>query len=206
VARGSDDKHAAIVAAATTLFARYGYRRTSIDEIARAADIAKGTLYLYFDSKEACFRGVCSAVMKKVLDDLSVAAEADGPLATRLEGALAAKFALMFELVDRSPHARELLESTNAVSGDILIAADRTYEQRLAELLKAADRKREIGLRDAGLSSAAAAAWLVRSGRGLSVPDADGTMPTEPVFRARLRELVRLFLRAVVPGAKKPRR
>lgn len=40
-----------IVAAATELFAHYGYRKTSIDDIARRAGIGKGTLYLYFESK-----------------------------------------------------------------------------------------------------------------------------------------------------------
>lgn len=41
-----------IYAAGRELFARYGVRRTSIDDIARAAGIGKGTVYLFFPSKE----------------------------------------------------------------------------------------------------------------------------------------------------------
>lgn len=44
-------KRARILAAATRLFMERGYRATSIDEVARAARIAKGTVYLYFRSK-----------------------------------------------------------------------------------------------------------------------------------------------------------
>jgi len=48
----------AIVAAARREFAARGFAATRIDDIARAAGVAKGTIYLYFDSKAALFEGV----------------------------------------------------------------------------------------------------------------------------------------------------
>jgi len=54
---GQDDgsaqskKRARILAAATRSFMERGYRKTSIDEVASAARVAKGTVYLYFPSK-----------------------------------------------------------------------------------------------------------------------------------------------------------
>lgn len=44
-------KRARILASATELFVRFGYRKTSIDEVARAAGVAKGTVYLYYRNK-----------------------------------------------------------------------------------------------------------------------------------------------------------
>lgn len=44
-------KRLRIIEAATALFVAHGYRKTNIDEIARAAGIAKGTVYLYFATK-----------------------------------------------------------------------------------------------------------------------------------------------------------
>ena len=41
-----------ILSAAADLFAEQGYEQTSIDEIAKKADIAKGTFYYHFESKE----------------------------------------------------------------------------------------------------------------------------------------------------------
>src|SRR5436190_14570990 len=44
-----------ILQAARKVFARRGYRATTVDDIAAEAKIAKGTLYLYFKSKEAIY-------------------------------------------------------------------------------------------------------------------------------------------------------
>ena len=44
-----------LVAAASRVFARKGLRRTRMTEIAEAAGVAPGTLYHYFESKEALF-------------------------------------------------------------------------------------------------------------------------------------------------------
>ena len=44
-------KRRRILLAATDLFVAHGYRKTSVDEVARAAGIAKGTVYLYYRNK-----------------------------------------------------------------------------------------------------------------------------------------------------------
>lgn len=49
---------ARILAAARKRFEQFGYRRTSIAEIARDAGIAVGTVYRYFETKEATFLAV----------------------------------------------------------------------------------------------------------------------------------------------------
>lgn len=47
-----------IVDVAQRLFAKYGFKKTTIDEIAHSAHIAKGSIYYYFGSKEDIFRAV----------------------------------------------------------------------------------------------------------------------------------------------------
>lgn len=63
----SDDpkarKKLRIVEVATELFTSQGYRRTSVDDIAREAGVAKGTVYLYFKSKAEI--AVLAIVMEK---------------------------------------------------------------------------------------------------------------------------------------------
>ncbi len=44
-------KRLKIVQAATELFIKYGYRKTSISKIAKTAGVAKGTIYIYFETK-----------------------------------------------------------------------------------------------------------------------------------------------------------
>ncbi|HMV66741.1 MAG TPA: TetR/AcrR family transcriptional regulator [Myxococcota bacterium] len=49
------DKQERILAAAAERFARFGFKKTSIDEIARDAGVGKGTVYLVAESKEDLF-------------------------------------------------------------------------------------------------------------------------------------------------------
>lgn len=58
-----------VLRAATTSFLAGGYR-TSVDDIARRAGLAKQTVYHHFPSKEALFREVASALAKRVLVEL----------------------------------------------------------------------------------------------------------------------------------------
>jgi AcrR family transcriptional regulator len=46
-------KRLRIIEAATELFVKYGLRKTSIDEVARRAGVAKGTIYTHFKTKAA---------------------------------------------------------------------------------------------------------------------------------------------------------
>ncbi len=46
-----EKKRQRIIGEATALFLKHGYRRASVDEIARNAGVAKGTVYLYFKTK-----------------------------------------------------------------------------------------------------------------------------------------------------------
>lgn len=51
-------KKITIIKAAQELFARFGFVKTTVDEIARAARMGKATLYHYFRSKEDVFKEV----------------------------------------------------------------------------------------------------------------------------------------------------
>jgi len=49
------DKETKILEVAETVFAEKGFHATKVDEIASRAGVAKGTVYLYFKSKEHLF-------------------------------------------------------------------------------------------------------------------------------------------------------
>jgi AcrR family transcriptional regulator len=49
------EKRESILSAATRLFARFGFKKTSVDQIAKDAGVAKGTVYLAADTKEDLF-------------------------------------------------------------------------------------------------------------------------------------------------------
>lgn len=49
-------------------FARVGFDRASVDTIAERAGVAKGTVYLYFRSKDALFRAVLAELRRRLAD------------------------------------------------------------------------------------------------------------------------------------------
>jgi AcrR family transcriptional regulator len=54
-----DDRLSRLVEVATRVFIEQGFRQTRMDDVAEALGVAKGTLYLYVESKEALFDLVC---------------------------------------------------------------------------------------------------------------------------------------------------
>ena len=55
-----------ILAAATKVFATKGFMATRMEDIAKAARLAKGTLYLYFQSKDAIYQATVRRVVTKL--------------------------------------------------------------------------------------------------------------------------------------------
>jgi AcrR family transcriptional regulator len=56
--RRPDARPEEIIEAAIEVFGQQGFARTKLDDVARKAGVSKGTLYLYFDSKDALFRAM----------------------------------------------------------------------------------------------------------------------------------------------------
>jgi TetR/AcrR family transcriptional regulator len=68
-----------IIKAATKIFARKGFHRAKMDEIAEAAKVAKGTLYYNYASKSKLFAATVTAGMEEIMDKISRDLESDLP-------------------------------------------------------------------------------------------------------------------------------
>src|ERR671924_205121 len=60
-----------IMQSAMENFAQNGFDRTRMEDIATAAGLAKGTLYLYFKSKEDLFYAICEHNLEELRNQLS---------------------------------------------------------------------------------------------------------------------------------------
>lgn len=65
-----EERRSAILKAAAHLFSVREYRDVSIDDVARGAGLAKGTLYLYFKTKETLFLELCDNAFRDWFDAL----------------------------------------------------------------------------------------------------------------------------------------
>ena len=144
-----------ILRAAKELFRKYGYHKTSVNEIAKKARIAKATIYKYFDSKEQ----VLDAILMDYLDvnlheilsnKIQYANEEEHLKALvmktcRLSYTVCNEF-IGWDFIRESTNAQEFLKDLSDELENLLYAEfmsieelndDETYPERLRFLIKA---------------------------------------------------------------------
>ncbi|MBS0372130.1 MAG: TetR/AcrR family transcriptional regulator [Proteobacteria bacterium] len=73
--RRKEARPSELAAAALSLFIEKGFAATRLDEVAARAGVSKGTLYLYFDSKEALFKAVIEEGVLPLFDEMEAKLE-----------------------------------------------------------------------------------------------------------------------------------
>jgi len=181
-----------ILSGAFTLFGRYGFRRTSMEDIASEAGLSRTALYLQFRNKEDIFRDLAAGLHEQALSGAEAALAGDDPLTDRLRAAVEAKTLKMIEIIQASPHGSELMDEKNRLCGDLATDSEQRFQEMLTEALARADEAREINLAASGLSPSDAAELFAHSIIGLKGPDISIDR-----YRARLASLVGVFTRGL---------
>jgi AcrR family transcriptional regulator len=83
-----NNKRERILAAGLRLFANETYQAVTMDRVAEAAGVAKGTLYLYFPSKEALYLGILSDGLETVSKRYQATNDTRQEVGTRLRRAI----------------------------------------------------------------------------------------------------------------------
>ena len=112
-----------ILLAAESIFARFGFRRASMSQIADEAGLTRQALYHHYSSKEALFRAVVEQLHELAYEAEAVAGldqeEAGAGLADILASQIAARFRYLLECVEESPQAEELLSEHQLQTRDL---------------------------------------------------------------------------------------
>ncbi len=88
----SEFRRSAILKAARKAFARQGYAGATMDDVAEACSIAKGTLYLYFKSKRQIYLGVLKEDLRSLGDATRIAIEAASSPTNRIRAFITSRF------------------------------------------------------------------------------------------------------------------
>src|SRR5947209_923303 len=83
------ERRAAILAAALDEFSASGFAAARLDDVARRAGVAKGTIYLYFRDKEALFQELIRAVLSPLITQFEAVAARDVPVRVLAEEIIA---------------------------------------------------------------------------------------------------------------------
>jgi AcrR family transcriptional regulator len=174
-------KRDAVIGAALSLFLKRGYRKTSIDDIAEVAQVAKRTVYLHFQDKEAVFLAVVDYLGELVRARCDAALRKNSDAATRLGALLNAYYGLGAEMFGESEHLAELAEAVSKLAARRVADTAATYEQCLKVFLGTLIEAGEIDGPPAGLTTPQIVKLLMRSADAAKrAPDVSGN-------QARLR-------------------
>jgi AcrR family transcriptional regulator len=164
-AERTGERRATLLDAAVRVFARYGFKKTSMDEIARAAGLSRQALYLHFDSKEELFR----AGLSRVIERMRAAARAALSDETRSPGArLLAAFEAMREHTVGAigdEHVAELLDTSTRLLGAEADDIERGFTDDIARALAGSGAARAWS--DVGVGARDLAACLMAVSNGL---------------------------------------
>ena len=189
-------KREAILAAASEQFKQYGYRKTSMDDIAKRMGVSRASLYSYFENKDDIFRSVSLAIHHRALSRaqhhlINQPAEVKNtpPFAVRIENALLARHGPFQKAVTGSPHGDELFDEYSRLCGDIVQESHARFQALLANALNTASRAGVIDLKAAGVTGKGLAEVLNLGAAGLK-----HGAPDILTFQRRLKTFVNLLI------------
>jgi len=139
-----DGIHRGILNAASGLFAKQGYMRSSIAELADACGLSRGALYHYFTSKEAILFAILDAHVREMIDDVEATI---AETSTILEQFRAAIRAIVVLNARSSNEQRVILNDLSFLSEDeqkIIKALERQLVDTVADLLIRLDKEGKI--------------------------------------------------------------
>ncbi len=176
----------AICDAAMRVVGRKGLVRATVEDIAREAGVAKGTVYLYFPSREAIFEKTVQAAVGRLLERLRSAGEKGLAFADAIELVLAAQFAFF----DENRDFFRLYYASGEATEDRRLRQSRTYREHIEHLVAIIRRGRRKGeLRSADPERTAVA--IAGAARDLILRRIHEKNPPPPEADARfLRDLV----------------
>lgn len=125
-----------ILEGATSVFLAYGFQRTTMDDIARAAEISRPALYLLFRNKTDIYRALASEFLDRAMEAAGEALARDGELSHRLGEAVSCTLGLMREIED-SPHGAEILDMKNSLAADIVAEGRARFGGLIAAAIRA---------------------------------------------------------------------
>ncbi|OKO85591.1 TetR/AcrR family transcriptional regulator [Bradyrhizobium sp. AS23.2] len=192
----NDQRIAGILDAALPVFVRYGFRKTSMADIAKAAGISRASLYLAFSNKEELFRAGSARAHARAMDAVSLALSEKCDVVARIEAAMTTFQRSLIAPFGGSAEAEELFTTNMALAQDITLDTRTQLLELLASHLSKAEQNGEIDLSRVGAQPKDLADMIVAAMDGLKHMRGAG---------AALEDGTRLFMRILRAATATPR-
>jgi AcrR family transcriptional regulator len=182
-------KRIAVFEAAATVFAQYGFRRTTMNDIAEAAAISRPALYLMFENKEHLFAELATFRLEQAAGAAEQALASASPLTERFLEAVLVFEQIFYEPIADSPHGAELMDTNISLKNERMTDRLEKLMTALVAELNKAEKAGEIQFSSAPGTPREFVELLFTSIGGIKKKATSGAD-----FRKQVRQLTEIFL------------
>ncbi|MDP3256505.1 MAG: helix-turn-helix domain-containing protein [Bosea sp. (in: a-proteobacteria)] len=179
-----------IADAALRRFVRYGFKRSSMDDIAREAGLAKATIYLHFKGKDDVFRAMMARFLAQVAARCEAVMAQPLPFPDKLSALMLAHFGAGYAAFGDGEHLLELKTVMASIATQEAQAFEHIFCNHATALLTHAAAQ-EISL------GALTPGQIVETIAHAAIGAKMGPQPSLETYEARLRQIAVLAAQAV---------
>ena len=187
-------KRDAVYDAASVVFAQYGFRRTTMNDIAKSAGISRPALYLMFENKEDLFQGLAAHRLDQAIDSALSVLQGSGKIADRFLESLLVFEQIFYEPIADSPHGTELMDISLSLASEIMTKKLTRFHAALTESLSEAEARGQITFARTPMKPRAFVEMLFTALNGVK----KRALNTAE-FRKLVRQLTEIFLLSIAP-------
>lgn len=192
VPSADEQKRQRVLERAVDVFLNYGFQRTTMDDIARAAEMSRPALYLLFRNKSDIYRAIADKFFQIAFEAARAALAGEGSLEARLERMLDDAIYATLARIHCTPHGAEILDAKTKLAGDVATL----WHGRMTDIVEEAilraveEEKVDLALRGYSARGLAELFWD-------AVEGAKTRIDTLEAQRAATRAIARLVADAV---------
>ena len=164
-----------IVSAATEVFSRYGFKKTSMEDIARALRMGKSSIYYYCKGKEEIFQAVVDREAKLLRVKVKEILESGLPVTEKLRSYVK----MRMDLIKQLSNYMEILKNDDLMNLELTEKFRKKYDDEeitiVKQMLEEGINRNELKVKDLNLSALA----IVTAMKGLEIPLVTSTMGVE---------------------------
>ncbi len=187
----------AILHASWQVFSAYGFRRTSMQDIADAVGISRPALYLEFANKTDIFRALATFKFEQNIVEVKAIFAGDLNFDEKLLKTLTMSFSEFYKTLEDTPHGEELLSIKTELAGDIYLDWLDDIKAAISDGINNEYNKGGVDIANAGLDAAELSAIIVNTMHGSKSRQTD-----ESELRARAESVVKLVMSSLLPRSR----
>lgn len=177
------------------VFAQYGYRRASMDQVAEQAELTRQAVYHHFKTKRELFRATVEAFHAESHEIAVVAGlereQAGAPLAEIIAAQIDARMRFILECLEEMPQPEELLSERQSQASDLIQSFTDQTAALYTETIERVCLTRKLSLRE-NITAADLARYIQIAVSGFE------DLKFKPNFLDELKRVVRLIVTGAV--------